>query len=122
LPVNPRDVDLMVDHAAAAELVDGLRDAVVSDEASWDRGDVRAVRRVLAVVHGVEVDILESVEALGPTGEVVVGPPDLDLVERITMSGRPIPVLPLSTMHVLLEATGKRERAAMVGRVLGTRP
>ena len=48
LPVDPRDLDLLVDHLAAAELVDGLRGAVVSDEARWDRGDVRAVRRSLA--------------------------------------------------------------------------
>ncbi len=33
LPVDPRDLDLLVDHVAAAELVDGLRGAVVSDEA-----------------------------------------------------------------------------------------
>ena len=49
LPVEPRDRDLLVDHAAAAELVDGLRDAVVSDESGWDRGDVRAARRAVAV-------------------------------------------------------------------------
>jgi hypothetical protein len=41
LPVDPRDLDLLADHVAAAELVDGLRGAVVSDEARWDRGDVR---------------------------------------------------------------------------------
>ena len=52
LPVDPRDLDLLVDHVAAAELVDGLRGAVVSDESPWDRGDVRAIRRAVAVVHG----------------------------------------------------------------------
>lgn len=67
LPVDPRDLDLLVDDIAAAELVDGLRGAVVSDEARWDRGDVRAVRRALAVVQGVDVEILEGVEALAAT-------------------------------------------------------
>jgi hypothetical protein len=122
LPVDPRDLDLLVDHAAAAEMVDGLRDAVVSDEASWDRGDVRAVRRALAVVRGVEVEILEGVEAVGPAGDVVVATPDLDDVDRIIVSGQQIPVLSLSTMQVLLDATGKRERAAMVAEVLGGKP
>jgi len=119
LPVDPRDLDLLVDHVAAAELVDGLRGAVVSDEARWDRGDVRAVRRALAVVHGVEVEILEGVEAVGPTGDVVVATPDLDQVDRIIVSGRQIPVLPLSTMQALVDATGDRERAAMIAKVLG---
>jgi hypothetical protein len=118
LPVDPRDLDLLVDHIAAAELVDGLRGAVVSDQARWDRGDVRAVRRALAVVHGVEVEILEGVEAVGPTGDVVVAAPDLDHVDRIIVLGRSIPVLPLSTMQVLVDATGNRERAAMVAKVL----
>ena len=119
LPVDPRDLDLLVDHVAAAELVDGLRGTVVSDEARWDRGDMRAVRRALAVVHGVEVEILEGVEAVGPTGDVVVATPDLDHVDRIIVSGRRIPVLPLPTMQVLLDATGDRERAAMIAKVLG---
>jgi hypothetical protein len=119
LPVDPRDLDLLVDHVAAAELVDGLRGAVVSDEDRWDRGDVRAVRRALAVVHGVEVEILEGVEAVGPMGEVVAATPDLDDVDRIIVSGRPIPVLSLPAMQVLLDATGNRERAAMVAKVLG---
>ncbi len=122
LPVDPRDLDLLVDHVAAAELVDGLRGAVVSDEARWDRGDVCAIRRALAVVHGVEVEILEGVEAAGPTGDVVVATPDLDHVDRIIVSGRRIPVLPLSTIHVLLDATGNRERAAMVAKALGGGP
>jgi hypothetical protein len=122
LPVDPRDLDLLVDHVAAAEMVGGLCDAVGSDEACWDRGDVRAVRRVLAVVHGVEVEILEGVEAVGPAGGVVVATPDLDHVDRIIVSGRQIPVLPLPAMQVLLDATGKRERAAMVAKVLGGKP
>jgi hypothetical protein len=122
LPVDPRDLDLLVDHVAAAELVYELRDVVVSDEARWDRGDVRAVRRALAVLHGIEVEILEGIEAVGPTGNVVVATPDLDRVDRIIVSDRPIPVLPLSVMQVLLDATGKRERAAMVAKALGGGP
>jgi hypothetical protein len=119
LPVDPGDLDLLVDHVAAAELVDGLRGAVVSDELRWDRGDVRAVRRALAVIHGVEVEILEGVEAVGPTGEVVVATPNLDHVDRIIVGGRRIPVLPLPAMQVLLDATGNQERAAMVAKVVG---
>jgi len=119
LPVDPRDLDLLVDHVAAAELADGLREAVVSDEARWDRGDVRAVRRILAVIHGVEVEIMEGVEAVGPTGDAVAATPDLDHVDRIIVSGRPIPVLPLPAMQVLFDATGNRERAAMVAKALG---
>ena len=122
LPVDPRDLDLLVDHLAATELVDGLRSAVVSDETRWDRGDVRAVRRVLAVIHGVEVEILEGVEAVGPTGDVVVATPDLGNVDKIMVSSRWIPVLPLLTMQVLLDATGNRERAAMVTKVLSAVP
>jgi hypothetical protein len=122
LPVDPGDLDLLVDHVAAAELVDGLGDAVVSDEACWDRGDVRAVRRALAVVRGVKIEVLEGVAAIGPAGDVVVATPDLSQMDRIIVSGRQIPVLPLAAMQVLLEATGKRERAAMVSRVLGGKP
>jgi hypothetical protein len=122
LPVDPRDLDLLVDHVAAAEMVGELRDAVVSDEGCWDRGDVRAVRRALAVVHGVEVEILQGVQAVGPTGDVVVATPDLDHVDRIIVSGRQIPVLPLPAMQVLLDATGKREQAAMVAKMLGGKP
>jgi len=50
---------------------------------------------------------------------VVVATPDLDHVDRIIVSGRRIPVLPLPTMQVLLDATGDRERAAMIAKVLG---
>jgi hypothetical protein len=71
------------------------------------------------VVRGVEVEILEGAEAVGPAGDVVVATPDLDQVDRIIVSGRQIPVLPLSTIQVLLDATGNRERAAMVAKVLG---
>lgn len=82
---------------------------------------MRAVRRALVVVHGVEVEILEGVESIGSTGDMVVATPDLDRVDRIIVSGRQIPVLPLSTMQALLDATGNRERAAMVAKVLGGR-
>ena len=122
MPVDPRDLDLLADQVAAAELIDGLRDAAVSDEVGWDRGDVRAIRRALAVVHGVDVEILEGVEAVGPTGGVVVATPDLDQVDRILVNGRPIPVLALPAMLILLTATGKRERAAMVARALDGEP
>jgi hypothetical protein len=50
---------------------------------------------------------------------VVVATPDVSHVDRIVVGGRQIPVLPLSAMQVLLDATGKRERAALVARVLG---
>jgi len=40
-------------------------------------------------------------------------------VDRIIASGRRIPVLPLPAMQVLFDATGNRERAAMVARALG---
>lgn len=119
LPVDPRDLDLLVDHVAAAELVGGLHGALVSDDLGWDRGDVRAVRRALAVVRGVEVEILEGVEAVGTAGDVLVATPNLDHVDRIIVSGRRIPVLPLPAMQVLLDATGSQERAAMVAKAVG---
>jgi len=40
-------------------------------------------------------------------------------VDWIIVGGRRIPVLPLPVMRVLLVATGNRERAAMVAKVLG---
>jgi hypothetical protein len=106
------DVDLLADDAAAAELIGGLLGAVARDEAPWDRGDVRASRRALAMIGGVEVEILVDVEAVGQSDVVVT--PNLDQVDRVIVAGRPVPVLPLSTMLALLEATGRRERAEMV--------
>ncbi|MGD0927598.1 MAG: hypothetical protein ABR926_20665 [Streptosporangiaceae bacterium] len=43
-------------------------------------------------------------------------------MDWIIVSGRQIPVLALPVMQVLLDATGKRERAAMVAKVLGGKP
>jgi len=122
LPADPRDVDVLADQVAVAELVDGLQDTVVMDQAPWDRGDVRAARRVLAVVEGVELEILVGVEAVGSDGRVVMTTPGLDHVESVVLNGRPIPVLPLSTMRAVLEAAGRHERAAMVRDALGEDP
>lgn len=119
VPVDPRDVDILADDVAVAELLDGLRGAVRTDEAPWDRGDVRAARRVLAVLAGAEVEILVDVEAVGSDGHVLIGTPPLDGVEAVDINGRQIPVLPLSTMLALLEATGRHARAEMVKRSLG---
>jgi hypothetical protein len=112
LKVEPRDVDLLADDAATAERIGGRLGAVARDEAPWDRGDVHASRRALAMIENVEVEILVDVEAVGHSG--VVATPNLDQVDRVIVAGRPIPVLPLLTMLALLEATGRRERAQMV--------
>jgi hypothetical protein len=119
LPVDPGDVDVLADHVAVAEIVDGLEGAVVMDQAPWDRGDVRATRRVLAVVEGVDFEILVGVEAVGSDGSVVMTTPNLDRVEQVVLNGRPIPVLPLSTMRAVLEATGRQGRADMVRDAAG---
>ena len=79
LPVDPRDLDLVADRAAASELIAGLGDALMSDEEAWDRGDVRAARRAVAIVEDLEVEILVEVEAMA-AGLCVLGPPDLDNV------------------------------------------
>ena len=83
---------------AAARLVDGRQGAIVDDGTPWDRRDVRALLRALAVVHGAEVEILVGVEAIGPSGDVVVATPNLDHVDRVVRShrrhsplGRPVP-------------------------------
>ena len=67
-------------------------------EHPWDRRDVRALLRALTVVHGAEVEILVGVEAIGPSGDVVVATPNLDYVDRVVRShrrhsplGRPVP-------------------------------
>jgi hypothetical protein len=105
LLIDPRDVDGLADQAAVAELVAGLGDTVVMDQAPWDRNDVRAARRVLAVVEGVELEILVGVEAVASDGRVVLTTPNLDLVEVLVLYGKAISVLPLSTMWAVLEAT-----------------
>jgi hypothetical protein len=92
------------------------------DQAPWHRGDVRAARRVLAVVEGVELEILVGVEAVGSDGRVVMSTPRLDRVEAVVLDCRPIPVLPLSTMRAVLEATGRQGRAAMLREAMGQGP
>lgn len=89
------------------------------DQAPWDRGDVRAARRVLAVIEGVELEILVGVEAVGADGRVVMTTPSLERVDPVVLNDQWIPVLPLSTMLKLLEATGIWERAAMVREAIG---
>lgn len=121
LPIDPRDVDVLADEQAVGELIDGLGDTVVLDQTPWDRGDVRAERRVLAVVEGVELEILVGVEAVGGDGRVVLTTPNLDLVELPVLDGKAVPVLPLATMQAVLEATGRRERAALVREAISHR-
>jgi len=113
LAVEPNDLDLVADPVAAMELVDGLGDLVCQDESPWNRGDVRADRRALAVVEGINVEILVGVEAVA-LGARVLGSPDLKHLDYIVIQDRQIPTLPLATMLALLDATGKRERATMV--------
>jgi hypothetical protein len=118
VPVEPRDVDVIADRLAVSELVDGLGETVVMDSAPWDRGDVRAARRVLAVVEGFELEILVEVEAVDAGGHVVMTTPSLDLVESVLVFRRLIPVIPLSTMLEVLEATGRDERAALARKAM----
>lgn len=91
----------------------------MEDRAPWDRGEVRAARRVLAGVEGTELEILVGVEAVGSDGGVILTTPALDRVSVVMLDRRPIPVLPLPTLQAVLEATGRRERAAMVREALG---
>ena len=121
LRVHPRDVDLIADHEAASELIETLGEAIRSDEAPWDRGDVRAHRRALAVLYGVQVEILVDVEAVDPAGNTVMTSPNLDLAERVLNWRRHVPVLSLTAMLVVQEATGKFERARMVRDTLEQR-
>ena len=115
LPIDPRDLDLVADRAAATELIAGLGDTVLKDEAAWDRGDVRAARRAVAIVEGVEVEILVEVEAIAQ-GERVLGPPDLGDLDSIAVDGRLVPVLPLGAMLQVLLAMGDTRRADLVKR------
>jgi len=113
LPVVPRDLDLLADHISAEALIVGFGDAVMSDEHQWERGDVRAARRVMAVVEDMEVEILVGVETV-IDGAIVLGTPLLDVVDSIAVGSRWFPVLSLSTMAVVLDSMGKRELALMV--------
>ena len=113
LAVEPQDLDIVADEVAATELVDGLGDLVTQDISPWDRGDVRAARRALVVLEGIDAEILVEVETVA-LGTSVLGPPDLNHLDYTVINDRQIPVLPLSTMLALLDATGKTERATMV--------
>ena len=107
---EPRDVDIVADETAAIALVDHLGVFVVEDGVGWDRGDVRADRRALAIVGGIEVEILVGVESHSD-GVVQIGTPNLTEVELVTFGGREIPVITLQNMIPILEATDKRESA-----------
>jgi hypothetical protein len=115
LPVGPHDVDLVADSPAATELIAGLGSSVTKDEVAWDRGDVRAARRAVAIVEGVEVEILVDVEVIAD-GTCVLGPPDLDELGGVLVDGRLIPVLPPAAMLRVLVAMGDNQRADMVRR------
>jgi hypothetical protein len=117
LPVDPRDLDLVADSAAATELIAGLGGSITKNEAAWDRGDVRAARRAIAIVEDVKVEILVEVEVIAQ-GIRVLGPPDLDDLGRVVVDGRWIPVLPLMAMREVLIAMGDNQRAEMVRRHL----
>jgi hypothetical protein len=110
----------VADAAAATELVDGLEGSLITDETPWDRGDVRATRRALAIIEGVEVEILVEVESV-TAGVRILGPPGLDNLDNIVVNGRRIPVLPLSTMLAIHDATKQTERAAMVREAFAKR-
>ena len=117
LPVDPRDLDLVADSAAVTELVAGLGEAIMSDEAAWDRGDVRAARRAMAIVEDVEVEILVEVEVVAQ-GVRVLGPPDLGNLDSVAVDGRRVPVLPLAAMLEVLLAMGDNRRVELVRRYL----
>jgi hypothetical protein len=117
LPVEPRDVDLVADSAAATELIGGLGDAITKDEAVWDRGDVRAARRAMAIVEDVEIEILVEVEVIAQ-GVRVLGPPDLRNLDCVVVDGRQVPILPLAALLQVLVAMGDNRRSEMVRRYL----
>jgi hypothetical protein len=117
LAVEPNDVDLVADQVAAQEFVERLGDLVSQDDAPWDRGDVRAARRALAVLEGIDVEVLVDVEAV-ELGARVLGSPDLTHLDHIVIEDREIPVVPIATLLTLLDATGKRERATMVRKAM----
>jgi hypothetical protein len=110
--IEPRDVDIVADESAAIALVDHLNVFVVQDEVGWDRGDVRAARRSLAVVEGVELEILVGVET-HLNGVVQRCTPNLSQVDLVSVGGREIPVLTLQSLIPILEAMGKNRKVAM---------
>jgi len=110
--VQPRDVDIVADESAATALIDHLSAFVVQDVVGWDRGDVRAARRSLAIVEGVALEILVDVEAHS-NGVVQRCTPDLTQVDLVIFERRELPVLKLCSLILILEAMGKYERAAM---------
>jgi len=110
--VEPRDVDVVADESAAIAMNEHLNALVIEDDIGWDRGDVRAARRSLAIVEGVELEILVGVESHS-NGVVQLGAPNLTQVDLVIVGGREIPVLTLQTLIPILEAMGKYESAAM---------
>jgi hypothetical protein len=112
IAVEPRDVDVVADGSAATALIDHLGVFVVQDEVGWDRGDVRAARRSLAFVEGVELEILVGVETHS-NGVVQRCTPNLGEVDLVIVEGREIPVLTLQGLIPILEAMGKHDRVAM---------
>jgi hypothetical protein len=110
--VNPMDVDVVAEESAAIALTDHLGVLVIEDEARWDRGGVRAARRSLAFVEGVELEILVGVETHS-NGVVQRCTPNLSQVDLVIVEGREIPVLTLQSLIPILEAMGKTERVAM---------
>jgi hypothetical protein len=112
IAVEPRDVDVIAEESAALAMIGHLGVLVVEDEAWWDRGDVRAARRSLAVVAGVELEILVGVETHSD-GDVQRCTPDLSQVDLVIVEGREIPVLTLESLIQILEAMGKNEEVAM---------
>jgi hypothetical protein len=121
LPVQPRDVDIVADHAGAAALLCELAAHVAADESPWRAGDVHAARRAALVISGVTVEILVDV-SLVAGGDEILGPPDLGTVEWVTAGGHTVPVLPLAAMLPVLEARGATARADMVRRALSCGP
>ena len=107
--VEPRDVDVIAEESAALAMIGHLGVLVLEDEVWWDRGDVRAARRSLAVVEGVELEILVGVETHS-NGAVQRCTPDLSQVDLVIVGGREIPVLALEELIEILEAMGKNDK------------
>lgn len=110
IAIEPRDVDIVADESAASALIDHPNVFVVQDEVGWDRGDVRAARRSLAIVEGIELEILVGVESRS-NGVIQISAPNLIKVDLIIVAGLEIPVITLQNMIPILEAMGRGERA-----------